>query len=128
MDAPARDTRAAVTAAAEAYALALHESDTGALARLFHEAAHLYAVDGDGRLVDWPRAHFLERVGAREAGEGEPAFEIEAVDAAGPEMAHVRLTVRVPPRLYRDYLDFLRIDGEWRVIAKVFRVEEGPAL
>ena len=124
----APDPRAEVRAAAEAYARALHESDTYRLGALFHEAAHLYAVDGDGALIDWPRAHFLERVADRAPGAGAPEFEIETVDLAGPEMATVRLTVRAGARRFRDYLNWLKLGGEWRVIAKVFRVEDGPEL
>jgi hypothetical protein len=121
------DLHASVAAAAEAYCHALHAADTAALRAIFHEAAHLFASQ-DGRLVDWPLETFLERVGGRAPGAGEADFEILAVDLAGPEMAHVKLTVAVPPRRYTDYLSFLDIGGEWRVIAKIFRVAEGPAI
>lgn len=127
LDKVVTDAEAAVRAAAEAYCRALHDADTKALARIFHENAHLYLAQ-DGVLTDWPRQHFLDRVGSRERGRGEPDFEIEAVDVAGPEMAAVRLFVGVPPRRFRDYLNFLKIGGEWRVIAKVFRVADGPAV
>ena len=121
------DLEAAVRGAAEAYCRALHRCDAQALARIFHESAHLYLSE-KGALTDWPRQHFLDRVAGREPGEGEPDFEIEAIDIAGPEMAWVRLSVSVPGRRFRDYLNFLRLDGEWRVIAKVFRVVDGPAV
>ena len=127
LDKVATDAQSEVRAAAEAYCRALHEADTAALARLFHENAHLY-LSQQGVLTDWPRGHFLERVGSRQPGQGAPDFEIESVDIAGPEMAAVRLSVGVPPRRYRDYLNFLKIGGEWRVISKVFRVAEGPAV
>lgn len=127
LDRALTDVQAAVREAAQAYCRALHEADTGRLSRLFHENAHLYLSQG-GVLTDWPRQHFLDRVGARPPGEGAPEFEIESIDVAGPEMACVRLSVGVPPRRYRDYLNFLKIDGEWRVIAKLFRVVDGPAV
>jgi hypothetical protein len=127
LDKVSTDVEAAVRAAAEAYCRALHEADTAALARIFHEESHLY-LSQEGVLTNWPRQHFLDRVGARQPGQGVPDYEIEAVDVAGPEMAAVRLSVGVPPRRYRDYLNFLKIGGEWRVISKVFRVADGPAV
>ena len=127
LDKVAADVATDVRAAAEAYCRALHEADTATLARIFHESAHLY-LSQEGVLTDWPRQHFLDRVGARQPGQGAPDYEIESVDVAGPEMAVVRLSVGVPPRRYRDYLNFLRIGGEWRVISKVFRVADGPAV
>jgi hypothetical protein len=127
LDNATTDAEAAVRAAAEAYCRALHEADTGALARIFHEDSHLY-LSQDGALTDWPRQHFLDRVASRQPGQGGPDYAIESVDVAGPEMAAVRLSVLVPPRRYRDYLNFLRIGGEWRVISKVFRVVDGPAV
>jgi len=110
-----------------AYAKALHDADSAALAEIFHPRANLYASQ-EGGLVEWPREHFLERVGSRAPLEGEPSFGIEIVDVAGPEMAAVKLWVDVPPRRFTDYLEFLMIDGEWRVIAKIFRVADGPAV
>lgn len=127
LDRTLTDVEAAVREAAEAYCRALHDADTGALGRLFHENSHLYLAQ-EGVLTDWPRQTFLDRVGSRQPGGGAPDFEIESVDVAGPEMACVRLSVGVPPRRYRDYLNFLKIDGEWRVIAKLFRVVDGPAV
>ena len=127
MNARASDITA-VTEAAEAYARALHAGDTASLRRLFHEASHLYGVAADGCAIDWPRETFLDRVAARPAGTGAAEYTIEQVDIAGPEMAWTRLTVRAGERLFRDYLNWLRLDGEWRVIAKIFRVEDGPAI
>jgi hypothetical protein len=127
LDKTTTEAEAAVRAAAEEYCRALHAADTSALGRIFHEDSHLYLAQ-EGVLTNWPRRHFLDRVRSRQPGQGAPDFEIESVDVAGPEMAVVRLSVGVPPRRYRDYLNFLKIGGEWRVISKVFRVADGPAV
>ncbi|MGF1500520.1 MAG: nuclear transport factor 2 family protein [Paracoccaceae bacterium] len=115
----------AVRARAVAYAEALWRGDAVALEGIFHPAAHLYASQ-DGALIDWPRAQFLDRVAARSPGEGPAEYTIREVSVVGPEMAHVALDVAVPERRFTDYLNFLMLDGEWRVIAKIFRVAEGP--
>ena len=53
--------------------------------------------------------------------EGPAPFEILSVDLAAPEMGHVKLDCAVGTGArFTDYLNFLRIDGEWRVIAKIF--------
>lgn len=121
------DAVAAVRAAAEAYCEALWRADAETCGRIFHEATHLYGVAGDGSLVDMPRETFLGRVGGREPGTGEAEYAIHEVIVTG-EMAFVRLTVAVPGRRFEDQLNFLSIGGAWRVISKVFRVAEGPAL
>lgn len=117
----------AVRAAAEAYCVALHNADIAALTEIFAETSHLYAAQ-DGALIEWPRQVFLDRNEARGPCAGAPDFEIHDVQVAGPEMAQARLSVSVPPRRFTDYLNFLLIDGRWRVIAKIFRVADGPKL
>jgi hypothetical protein len=114
---------AELKAAAEAYCVALHHCDASVLAELFAPEAHLYAVEG-GALVDLPRDLWLERVGSRERpGPGSrPEFHIETVDFSGPETGLVRLTVAVGPRRFTDYLNWLKVGGVWRVIAKTYRV------
>ncbi|MEL6478051.1 MAG: nuclear transport factor 2 family protein [Pseudomonadota bacterium] len=118
---------AEIRAAASDYCVAGIKADIPVLERIFHEGSHLYASQ-DGKLIEWPRQAFLDRVAGRGAVEGEPEFEILSVHFAGPEMAHVHLNMTIPPRVFTDYLNFLRIDGEWRVIAKIFRVADGPAV
>lgn len=116
-----------VEAAAAAYCVALHEGDVEALKALFHPRCNLYAAR-QGALIETPRESFLDRARARGKLAGAPDYEIHAVRAEGPEMAHVTLSVALPPRRFTDYLNFLKLDGRWVVIAKVFRVAEGPEL
>ncbi|MEO0622737.1 MAG: nuclear transport factor 2 family protein [Pseudomonadota bacterium] len=120
-------SKAELTAAAEAYCKGLHAADTEAVAEVFHEASHLYTVTGEGALIDWPRPQFLERVGGRAPAEGMPDYTIDDIAVRG-EMALVRLHVQVGERRFEDHLNFLRIDGAWRMIAKICRVVDGPAL
>ena len=51
-----------------------------------------------------------------------------SVDVAGGEIARVHLWVDVPPRRFEDHLGFVRVDGDWKLITKVFRTMDGPAL
>jgi hypothetical protein len=121
------DAAAEVRAAAAAYAEALHRCDTEALAGLFAATARLYAAgDPDGL----PRDAWLARVAARERpGAGVPAeYAVEMVDVSGPDTGIARVSVRAGPRRFTDYLSLVRLDGGWRVIAKLYRQTEGPPL
>lgn len=116
-----------VEAAARDYCIALHEADAERLRAVFHEGSHLYSARNGG-LIDWPRERFVERVSERGPMAGAPEHEIESVAFAGPDSAMVALTVRSGPRLFRDHLNFLKLEGEWRVIAKIFHLLDGPEL
>ena len=117
---------AEVKAAAEAYCVALQSGDVAGLRVLFAPGAHLYAADGDA-VADLPRDAWLERVAARSMTPPSSGFAIELLDVSGPETAVARVLVGVGPRVYRDYLSFLKVGGSWQVIAKVYRLVQGPA-
>lgn len=127
MDGGQDSGEAALRAAGEAYCIALQDADIGVLEALFHENCHLYALGAEG-LVDWPRERFLDRVRERGSAGERMAFRVLSAETSGPAMGRVHLEVAVPGRHFVDYLDFLKFDDGWRVIAKVFRVAEGPAV
>ncbi len=117
----------AVRAAAVAYCEGLHTANAGTFEAMCHENFLMTAVAGSGSPVFWDKPKFVARVGGRDAFPGEPDYEILTVDVAG-EMAHVKLQVGIPPRRYEDYLGFFRVDGDWKLITKLFRTIEGPPL
>ncbi|KAA2316178.1 hypothetical protein DL237_07980 [Pseudooceanicola sediminis] len=119
---------AALMDAVRDYCHALHNGDGVAVEALCHERFLMQWVGNDGgaRCID--KAAFVARIGGRDAFAGAPVYEISSVDLAGEDMAQVKLDVRVPPRVYTDQLGFLRVDGAWRLMTKLFRVADGPAL
>lgn len=121
------DAKAAVLAAAEAYCLALHRGEADVLEALCHERYFMTSVQPDGQQVYFDKTQFVARARARAPFEGEPSFEILSVDVE-PEMAQVKLWVDMPPRRFCDHLGFVPIDGEWKLITKLFRTASGPAL
>ena len=42
-------------------------------------------------------------------------------------MARVKLRVGAPGVVYEDYLGFVRVGDDWKLINKLFRTYEGPA-
>ena len=99
-----------------------YASDVDKLKRVFHPNWHLISVTG-GPLVDDP----MDVVYARVAGRTPPAAEnqkrrdrVLSIDKSGPEAALAKVQIAIGPRLYTDYLNLLRIDGRWQIVAKIY--------
>ncbi|MCR9125383.1 MAG: nuclear transport factor 2 family protein [Rhodobacteraceae bacterium] len=118
----------AVRAAAVAYCHGVHDADAAVFAALCHEAFHMSALAGSGAVPVWDKTAYLERLAARGPAEGAPVYEILDIDVAEDAIARVKLRVAVPPRVFEDYLGFIRVGAEWKLINKLFRTAEGPAL
>ena len=121
----ARNPEAEVVAMAEAYCVALHNSDWEALRAMCHERYFMTSAKpgaaAEGEPVFFDKASFVERAKNRPPFAGEPVYEILSVDVEGDEMASVKLSVDMPPRRFHDYLGFYRVDGEWKLVTKLFR-------
>ena len=117
----------AVRAAAVAYCEGLHNSTAETFEALCHDRFFMTSVQPDGSTLFIDKPTFVERVRARQPFAGTPSFEILAIDVE-PEIAHVKLWVDMPPRRFCDYLGFFRIDGEWKLVTKLFRTASGPAV
>ncbi|MEM1382029.1 MAG: nuclear transport factor 2 family protein [Pseudomonadota bacterium] len=117
-----------VRALAVAYCEAIHFAKPEVFETMCHERFLMTALDGAGAPVFWDKPAYLARVAGRDPFPGAPSYELLSVDVSGDETAHVKLWVDVPPRRFEDYLGFFRAGGEWRLITKLFRTADGPAL
>jgi len=121
---------AEIATALQLYFDGFYNGDVAMLKRIFHPACHLSHAN-DGKL-----AHDdMETVYARVAGRASSAKNGEArrdvilsIDASSKVSALARVQIAIGPRLFTDYLNLLKIDGEWRIIAKVFSWVEMPAV
>lgn len=120
--------QSAVHALAVAYCEGIHHSRPEVFEEMCHDRFLMMAVTRAANAVFWDKAAYLERVAGRDPFPGEPSYEILNVDVAGDEIARVHLWVDVPPRRFEDHLGFIRVGGEWKLITKVFRTMDGPAL
>lgn len=125
MDGAFKPDLSTVDAAAATYCNAVYKAQSEVFETLCHDAFHMVCVDGPD-LQFWDKSAYLARVTAREAADGDPVYEILSVEADG-DMARVKLRVGVPGVLYEDYLGFVRVGGEWKLINKLFRTYEGSA-
>lgn len=110
------------------YCEAIHYSRPQVFAEMCHERFLMTAVNGSGGVVFWDKAAYLDRVAGREPFAGEPSYEILDVDVSGNEIARAHLWVDVPPRRFEDHLGFVRVGDGWKLITKVFRTMDGPAI
>ncbi|TWO64897.1 nuclear transport factor 2 family protein [Caenimonas sedimenti] len=116
---------AEVSALLAEYFDGLHHSDSARLARVFHPEAHYFTATG-GTLVHLDMARYLPIVEARPspASRGEARSDrILAIEFAGPVTAFAKVNCSIAPRQFTDFLTLLKVDGAWRIVAKVFHYE-----
>ena len=116
---------AGITAAMADYFDGLYLSDTVRLRRVFHPAAQ-YVCASDGALTRLSMDEYFPVVDARPspASLSEPrADQIISIEFAGPATAFVRAQCVIGPKRFIDFLTFIRLDDEWRIIAKVFHFD-----
>ncbi len=113
---------AEIMAGLQDYFDGFYASDVDKLKGVFHPECHLISATG-GPLVNDP----MEAVYARVAGRTPPAASnqkrldrVLSIDKSGPEAALAKVQIAIGPKLYTDYLNFLRIDGRWQIISKIY--------
>ena len=110
----------------QVYLNGCYEADSGAMTDVFHDVAHIYAPGEDGALIEWDKDAFVELVDGQDGGAvaGWPRYdEIVSLDFTGTNSAVARVKVRIADVIYSDILCFMRLDGKWKVISKVFEGE-----
>ncbi|MBM3512607.1 MAG: nuclear transport factor 2 family protein [Alphaproteobacteria bacterium] len=116
---------AEITAVIYDYFDGLYHSDASRLARVFHPLAR-YSCATEGELTHLGMDVYLPIVANRPspASRGETRRDkIDAIEFAGPVTAFVRASCAIGPKQFTDFLSFVRVDGAWRIIAKVFHFD-----
>ena len=116
------NARDEVVRALDDYFDGLHFSDTARLRRVFHPAA-MYACATDGNLQLRTMDEYWPIVDARPspASRGEARRDrVVSVEFAGPVTAFARVECAIAPKAFVDFLTLVRLDGRWRILAKVF--------
>ncbi|MEQ3709026.1 MAG: nuclear transport factor 2 family protein [Tateyamaria sp.] len=114
------DTSGDLYAAALAYCDAVYFARAEVFEDLCHERFQMTLIEDDGAMF-WDKGSYLERVRGRDPFPAPAVYDILSMDSAGDEIARVHLTVDVPPLRYEDHLGFVRVDGSWKLLTKVFR-------
>jgi hypothetical protein len=110
-------------AAVEHYLKGHATGDPKEFAAAFHEQARLFWVDPQGKLMTRTSADYIAaasgKPAADEAKRNRRIVSIDVTRTAG--VAKVELDY--PSVHFIDYLALLKIDGEWKVINKIFTAE-----
>lgn len=111
---------AELAAAMDAYFDGIHHGDVELLGSVLHPDIRL-VCRRDGLSLD--KDAYLGIVGGRPspAARGDARFDsVLSVSSATPTTAHVRATLAYLPKVFTDELVFVREDGGWQIIAKVW--------
>lgn len=88
----------------------------------FHAEASMWYVR-DGALHQVPIEDFLSRVEANaDKPQGEVTKSIVSIDRFG-NAAVAKLELDRPTSMIYDYMSLLKIDGEWKIVNKIFDIE-----
>ncbi|MCB1792694.1 MAG: nuclear transport factor 2 family protein [Gammaproteobacteria bacterium] len=123
--APLRGEYGAVAALLDRYYEGLYYGNTELLRQVFHPAA-TYATAAGGELLRLDLDGYLPVVAKREspASLGERyGFELESILFAGPTVALAKMRSTMLGKRFVDLLSLLKVDGEWRILAKVFHYD-----
>lgn len=100
----------------------LYHSDTTRLERVFHpEAIYACATDGNFRCLTMDS--YLPMVEQRPSPASRDEVrrdQIVSIDFAGVDTALARVNCAIGEKYFTDFLSLVRVDGRWRIIAKVF--------
>lgn len=121
----AGSARNEVAAALRDYFNGLYFGDTVRLRRVLHPRAH-YVCATDGALLYRTLDEYLPIVDARPspASQNEPRRDrILSIQFAGPVTAFARVQCAIGAKLFTDFLTMVRLDGDWRIISKVFHFD-----
>lgn len=117
---------AEVEALLRRYFDALYTCDAESLGEVMHPQAVYATADEQPPLIR-SMADYLAVVAARQSPEdlGEPRQDvIESISFAGDNTALAQVRCAIGQRQFTDFLSLIRIDHEWRIIAKIFHFKE----
>ena len=114
-----------VTAVLRTYFDGLYESSTEKLGRALHPKAH-YVCATEGKLLHLTMEEYFPIVDKRPspASRGEARRDkVLSIEFAGPVTAFARAECAIGPKFFTDFLTLIQLDGEWRIVSKVFHFE-----
>lgn len=100
----------------------IHAQDMELFDQVFHTDCCLYSAQG-GELVLRPYALYRDQVANRQSPKelGNPrADQVLYIDQLSDTMASAKLQLNMFGGVMQDYLNFVKIDGHWWVMAKLY--------
>lgn len=106
---------------AQTYVDALNNRDAEGIKKAFHPVAVLYAAGRNG-LSDFPRWRWVEGM---EKNPAKPAdwvaytSKVTVLDV-GETVAVAKVELDHPTHQFTDYLSMVKLDGEWKIVNKIY--------
>jgi hypothetical protein len=100
----------------------IHAQDLELFDQVFHKHCTLYSAQG-GELVLRPYQVYRDQVAGRQSPKelGNPrADQILEIDQISDTMAWAKVQLQMFGGIMQDYLNFVKIDGKWWIIAKLY--------
>lgn len=93
--------------------------DGNRMEKAFHPSATMKYIDVQtGEFKDVPIAEFIARVKAN-TSKSERKIEIVAVNIEG-QAANGKIRIETDKVIMYDYMNMLKINGEWKIVSKIF--------
>lgn len=121
--APGGSAEAAVRATVDTYLYGLKHNDVASFRKAFWPDAKLFFLKKDKSLGELTQTDWYKGFAASAGKEEEGDLRIVAVDITGPG-ASVKVEELYPGSRYIDYLSLLQIQGEWKIVNKIYVVEK----
>jgi hypothetical protein len=112
----------AVRAALQHYLLGHATGDGAHHAMVFHPVSNLFWIRGDTLNTRTSADYIAGAPGSPAADEDRRRREITMVDVTG-DAAVAKIVLDYPDAILTDYMSLLKIDGEWKIVNKIFTVE-----
>jgi Putative lumazine-binding len=110
------------------YCDALYRCDTAILATVFHTSAQYFTASG-GELLHLDMNSYFPIVEQRNSPESAGdlyTFSIDSIELAGAFTAIARMRSSMLGKDFIDLLTLIQLEGEWKIIAKVFHYTIHP--
>jgi len=96
-----------------------YDCDGAKMREVFNKAAHIFGHDEAGALRDRDLNTFIALVETPKP-EYQRQDEILSIDFTSEDTAVARVKTRVGNILFTDVLSFIRLDGKWTIISKLY--------
>ncbi|MEL6810791.1 MAG: nuclear transport factor 2 family protein [Bacteroidota bacterium] len=92
-------------------------NDFETLKKAFHESATMKYIGKDG-YTEVNAIDFFQK-GMKSGGKQDRKTRIEYLNISG-HAAHAKLIIDYPTFSFIDYMNLLKVDGEWKIVSKIF--------
>lgn len=110
---------AAIRETVQQYLHGLKFNDVESLKKAFYPEAKLFFVKKNGELGQLTQAQWYEGFKGSAGKEEQGELQIAALDVTGT-VASVKVEEDYPTSHYTDYVSLLKLNGEWKIVNKVF--------